>query len=60
MTTAKQYDAIVIGAGVGGLSVAALMAKEGKKVLVLEQLDRPGGRALSIRGEEIAEKGLDR
>jgi len=59
MTEAKKYDAIIIGAGVGGLSVATLLAKEGKKVLVLEQLDRPGGRALSFKGEEIADKGLD-
>lgn len=59
MTAAKKYDAIVIGAGVGGLSVATLLAKEGKKVLVLEQLDRPGGRALSIQGKEITDKGLD-
>jgi phytoene dehydrogenase-like protein len=59
MSETGRYDAIVIGAGVGGLSVATLLAKEGKKVLVLEQLDRPGGRALSILGEEICDKGLD-
>lgn len=59
MSEAKRYDAIVVGAGVGGLTVATLLAKEGKKVVVLEQLDRPGGRALSIRGDEIAAKGLD-
>ena len=59
MSETKHHDAIVVGAGVGGLTVAALLAKEGKNVLVLEQLDRPGGRALSVRGNEIAEKGLD-
>jgi len=59
MTEPRRYDAIVVGAGVGGLAVATLLAKEGKKVLVLEQLDRPGGRALSMRGEEICDKGLD-
>ena len=56
MSENKQYDAIVIGAGVGGLTVATLMAKEGLKVLVLEQQDRPGGRALSVGGAEIIEK----
>ncbi|XP_069178023.1 all-trans-retinol 13,14-reductase-like [Procambarus clarkii] len=39
----ENLDAIVIGSGVGGLSVAALMAKSGKKVLVLEQHDQAGG-----------------
>jgi len=58
MSIQKEYDAIVIGAGVGGLSVATLMAKEGMKVLLLEQNDRVGGRALSIKGEEISQKGL--
>jgi phytoene dehydrogenase-like protein len=58
MAEEKKYDALVIGAGVGGLTVAALLAQEGRKVLVLEQTDRVGGRALSIKGEEIREKGL--
>jgi len=37
------YDAIVIGSGIGGLSTAVLLAKSGKKVLVLEQHYEPGG-----------------
>lgn len=39
----SQLDAIVIGSGIGGLSVAATLAKLGKKVLVLEQHDQAGG-----------------
>ena len=39
----KDLDAIVIGSGIGGLTVASLLAKAGKKVLVLEQHDRAGG-----------------
>lgn len=39
----KDLDAIVIGSGIGGLTVAATLAKVGKKVLVLEQHDQSGG-----------------
>lgn len=38
-----DYDAIVIGAGLGGLTSAALLAKEGMRTLVLEQSDLIGG-----------------
>ncbi len=55
---AEQFDAIIIGAGVGGLSVGTLLAKEGMKTLIVEQNDRVGGRALSVKGDEITEKGL--
>ncbi len=37
------FDCIVIGAGMGGLTAACLLAKAGKKVLVLEKNDYPGG-----------------
>lgn len=39
------WDAIIIGAGLGGLSAAAHLAKAGKRVLVLEQGSGPGGYA---------------
>lgn len=38
-----NYDAIVIGSGLGGMSTAAFLAKEGKKVLVIESHYEPGG-----------------
>ena len=38
-----DYDVIVIGAGNGGVSAGALLAKQGRKVLVLEQSDLVGG-----------------
>ncbi|XP_062389041.1 all-trans-retinol 13,14-reductase [Sardina pilchardus] len=39
----ENLDAIVIGSGIGGLGLAVLLAKVGKRVLVLEQHDRAGG-----------------
>jgi len=39
----SDYDVIVIGAGLGGLSSGALLAHQGRRVLVLEQSDRVGG-----------------
>lgn len=39
------YDVIVVGAGIGGLTSASLLAARGKEVLVLEQHYLPGGSA---------------
>lgn len=36
---------IIIGAGIGGLSAAALLAKKGYSVTILEKNKQPGGRA---------------
>lgn len=38
-----NLDSVIIGSGIGGLTVGALLAKTGKKVLVIEQHDRAGG-----------------
>jgi len=44
-----QWDAVIIGAGLGGLSCAAAFARQGFKPLVLEQHSIPGGYATSFR-----------
>lgn len=48
---ANEYDTIVIGSGIGGLSCAALLAKNGYKVLVLEQQEHVGGFCSSFTRE---------
>jgi all-trans-retinol 13,14-reductase len=54
-----KYDFIVIGGGLGGLTAGAKLAKEGKKVLLLEQHDRPGGCATTFKRRDFTmEVGL--
>ncbi len=58
----NDFEVIVIGAGLGGISAAASLAKAGKKVLLLEKHNVPGGYATSfLRGRyefEVALHGL--
>ena len=44
-----MLDAIVIGAGLGGLITGAKLARAGKRVVVLEKHARPGGCATTFR-----------
>ena len=43
------YDVIVVGAGLGGMTAASLLAKRGLSVLMIEQQDKPGGSCTSFR-----------
>jgi len=54
-----KYDIIIIGAGLGGLIAGAKLSREGKKVLIIEQHDQPGGYATTFkRGDFTLEVGL--
>jgi all-trans-retinol 13,14-reductase len=48
MNIKDKYDVIVIGAGIGGLTCGALLAKEGLSVLVADQHSIPGGYCTSF------------
>lgn len=45
----QRFDAIVIGSGLGGLTCAALLAKTGQRVLVLERHYTAGGFTHSFK-----------
>lgn len=49
-----KYEVIVIGAGLGGLSCASKLAKQGKKVLVLEKNPHIGGTSYIFKRGEYA------
>ncbi|WP_405160291.1 NAD(P)/FAD-dependent oxidoreductase [Nocardia sp. NBC_01499] len=43
--TNDSYDVLVVGAGMGGICAAVLLAERGYRTLLVERLDRIGGRA---------------
>ncbi|CAH2220360.1 amine oxidase [flavin-containing] A-like, partial [Pelobates cultripes] len=49
----NEYDVIVIGGGISGLSAAKLLFESGLSVVVLEARDRVGGRTHTIRNKEV-------
>jgi monoamine oxidase len=54
----SQFDTIVVGAGVSGLTAARVLARAGQRVLVLEARDRIGGRTWTDRsGGRVTDLG---
>lgn len=50
----ESWDAIVVGAGLGGLTAAARLVREGLRVLVIEQDPHPGGTAYAFQRQGFA------
>ena len=47
--TNEHYDYAIVGMGIGGLTLGALLAQAGKKVIICEQHDVPGGYGHTFR-----------
>src|SRR5664279_3466212 len=56
MSSLKTASAIVVGAGVGGLGAAALLAAAGHDVTVLDRASEPGGK---IRAHDVGGRAID-
>lgn len=48
-STSHRYDYAIIGMGIGGLTLGALLARAGKKVIIFEQHEVPGGYGHTFR-----------
>lgn len=57
----SQYDVIIIGAGSTGLTSALELTELGKKVVVLEKMEKPGGNSMrASSGMNAAETAIQR
>ncbi len=55
----ESYDIVIVGSGLGGLVCAVLLAKEGKKVCVLEKNAQYGGNLQTfVRDKTIFDTGI--
>lgn len=52
-----RYDAVIIGAGLGGLTTGAILARTGRKVLVIERSNSVGGAASSYKVGDLFVEG---
>lgn len=49
----KKYDYLIVGAGLAGSTIASLLKKANKKVLIIEKEDHIGGMCYSEKRENI-------
>lgn len=55
----EQYDAVIVGSGLGGLASAIILGREGMKVLVLEKNNQFGGNLQTFsRNKTIFDTGI--
>ena len=56
MADSREYDVVVIGAGLGGLLSAAQFLRRGQRVAIVERLAHPGGRftAKTFQGAQVS------
>jgi len=47
----QNYDAIVVGAGIGGVVCAALLAQNGVSTLLVDKNSLPGGKAMTVTSD---------
>ncbi|MBI3701868.1 MAG: NAD(P)/FAD-dependent oxidoreductase [Afipia sp.] len=52
-----QFDVAIIGAGLGGLTTGAILARSGRKVLVIEKSNSVGGAASSYKIGDLFVEG---
>lgn len=49
MSSNSKYDVVIIGSGLGGMVCAAILAKEGRRVCVIEKNEQIGGSLQTFR-----------
>jgi len=53
----SRYDAVIVGAGLGGLTAGAILSRAGLKVLVIERSNSVGGAASSYKVGDLFVEG---
>ncbi len=51
----NEYDVIIVGAGLGGMTAASLLTKRGLSVLIVDQQNKPGGACTSFECNQLLE-----
>ncbi len=52
-----KFDVMILGAGVAGCAVAAVLARSGKRVMITDPAARPGGSAVAVELQGLRVSG---